>query len=144
MYAKAKNTSFLWVFHKFTLYSNWISRDTGVNWDIREIHILLLWAPRQNLTPMGALFQSYYSGFLGLYVIGLHNGRKGIGFVWHWNGKGKNLLEFELVGWFVGGRGLWNLTPMRALFQSYWKNNCHNCTFYVHFLSFFDIQINMF
>ena len=75
---KGKNTSFLWVFHKFTLYSNWISRDTGVNWDIREIHILLLWAPRQNLTPMGALFQSYYSGFLGLYVIGLHNGRKGM------------------------------------------------------------------
>ena len=54
-------------------------------------------APEPN-SDGSAIPELYYTGFLGLYVIGLHNGRKGIGFVWSWNGKGEKLLEFELVG----------------------------------------------
>ena len=52
-------------------------------------------APEPN-SDGSAIPELYYTGFLGLYVIGLHNGRKGIGFVWSWNGEGENILEFEL------------------------------------------------
>ena len=62
-------------------------------------------APEPN-SDGSAIPELYYTGFLGLYVIGLHNGRKGIGFVWSWNEKGENLLEFELVCLF--GKGAWH------------------------------------
>ena len=47
-------------------------------------------APEPN-SDGSAIPELYYTGFLGLYVIGLHNGRKGIGFVWSWNEKGENI-----------------------------------------------------